>query len=1247
MLARLSLDRRCAVILLAAAMWTAPARGLDPAYTAADFPDVTFSPRIQEKAAELGHDPVKIFEFVRNEFGFEAYYGLMKGPEATLLSGAGNDYDLAALLVSLLRASGTPARFVRGKVRIPFDKAQGWIGMPTGGGMQAYLRATQPAAWASGTSPLAATFVNPPAGVELLHIWVEAYVPLGSYRGAGGTAGAASRGQAWVPLDPSFKLRDWNPDPGLPIGTPTLSMDYGTDGNGGYYTSVQPELPIEAFEDQIRAHLASTFDGSGPPTALDDVLFAGPIRQERPGVLPSALPYELSGVLVPVRSAGLVNLHRPPASGGVWYASLPDAGRDGAADYRYRRYIHLCKPNTGQCETRSTSDPNKVLEASDWSAAWEGKRLTIWFLPTAASQPNLKDIGYASCTGTNGQPIKTLPRVSYGGGLHTQSATEVNLCAPLELVLEVRDPPDRVDPTTGQHLGLWHRAGTNPPYLAQSDLLPPLDFDIKAGEIFVASFDEHGANPTRVAEAASTLSSLVEIWPLANDPAEGLAFIDVDRDGIKDAGEEYLSHNPAAEEVLTGSLLHLAHTWYWNEYRRAERRVAAIHHLLIGHAPGRGRVTSGREVEYLFDVPFALQPSNLVIDLGWLTPLFTRAGGAMLGPAFHGPELLAHQGSALEHAVWEEVVGVAAVSTVKGFQLGFELDEENQNIQIDLLTLDTPSEAIQVVQNRCSGSQCNVGKGLDFETYCTIRRSFNIGSAGPSNWQSQCGSSYPETTSQLRILNRSNINYHGYTGSVFARYTATSLTMGIALENGSVTTDFVRDYLTPDPIYLPDATAWIHETRASLDVVAGDPVSITHGSYSESHTDISLPGPGGMGLRLVRSYNSRLDFTGSLGHGWIHTFEQHLRVDAGGPEAGDETVVWVTEQATEEPWDDHGTTLTPQPWNHDALVRQGNGAYVLTTHAGTVYRFLPATGGRALLDRITDRNGNTLRCIYSDGRLASVEDAAERSLSFEYGFTYFFLPLDRIVDWTGRIWDYDVDGEQDLVSYTDPEGHTWTYSYYSGLVNDALNHNLNSLERPALRAGGARYGLTFSYYPNDTVYKHVDSLGRATRFSYNFFRKRTDVFQPDGGVETYFYDNSANITRYQSPEGRVTTYEFDAEKRERTREVDGVGFETLLSYDPDGNLATRTDRNGETEIWTYNAFGQPVTWTDRRENVKAWFYDPQGNLASETATLDGTPLTILRVHGYDSRGNRTSTVEHLEPGAPPRRPSSTTPPRSS
>lgn len=135
-----------------------------------------------------------IYLFVKNSVANEAYVGSKKDPSITLEQLGGNDIDQAALLISLLRAKGIPARFISGTVMITPEQA---------------VDITGAADAASAGRILAARYKNTTrlnhngqlVGFKMSHTWVEAYIPYTDYRGAGNAKG----GSVWVQLDPSFK----------------------------------------------------------------------------------------------------------------------------------------------------------------------------------------------------------------------------------------------------------------------------------------------------------------------------------------------------------------------------------------------------------------------------------------------------------------------------------------------------------------------------------------------------------------------------------------------------------------------------------------------------------------------------------------------------------------------------------------------------------------------------------------------------------------------------------------------------------------------------------------------------------------------------------------------------------------------------------------------------------------------------------------------------------------------------------
>ena len=239
-------------------------KGPQPIYqanpTAADLaetPIVRLTPDIRRKADELDRSPARIYAFVSNRIEFENYLGLHQNSETTLWGGRGNDFDQAALLIALLRASSTPARFVHGRIRMPMPRIMNWLGARTPEAQAAIAFAGGRALDTSGPEPI------------LFHAWVEAFVDDGS-------------GSRWVSLDPSFKVREYQPG----ILIPKLPFDLD-----GFIISGTQRLASEVYTDQIREYLNQNHPGA----ALSDLPYKGRIVPV-PEALPRSLPYEVVSI---------------------------------------------------------------------------------------------------------------------------------------------------------------------------------------------------------------------------------------------------------------------------------------------------------------------------------------------------------------------------------------------------------------------------------------------------------------------------------------------------------------------------------------------------------------------------------------------------------------------------------------------------------------------------------------------------------------------------------------------------------------------------------------------------------------------------------------------------------------------------------------------------------------------------------------------------------------------------------------
>ncbi|MFA5027203.1 MAG: transglutaminase-like domain-containing protein, partial [Candidatus Methylomirabilota bacterium] len=240
-------------------------------YTQADLastPDAPITQEIRDLAASLDYAPRRIYEYVKNEIAFEPYYGSLKGATGLLYSKAGNSTDQASLLIALLRASGFPARYVKGAIQFSNDpRLLQWLGVKDYPAAEKVLQ--------YGTIPAARTGTQ----VWFTHVWAETCVPFGWYRGAG----AGKFGYRWIPLDASFKEMVYQPGIGV-----SSAMDYGTDA-GQYMHQRTDVLPHERYEEMVDAEIKA----ADPNATLGDVPYAGTPVPSRIDVLPVSLPYEV------------------------------------------------------------------------------------------------------------------------------------------------------------------------------------------------------------------------------------------------------------------------------------------------------------------------------------------------------------------------------------------------------------------------------------------------------------------------------------------------------------------------------------------------------------------------------------------------------------------------------------------------------------------------------------------------------------------------------------------------------------------------------------------------------------------------------------------------------------------------------------------------------------------------------------------------------------------------------------------
>ena len=131
---------------------------------------------IRAKVQELGNSPVRIHNWVRNSVRFVPGWGVTQTAAATFAQRQGNAYDIATLLVTMLRQANVPARYVYGTVEMPAAVAQRWLGTDLVSAAQLLSKARVPSR--------VVTQSGGPQALQLEHVWVEAFVSGAPSRGS-------------------------------------------------------------------------------------------------------------------------------------------------------------------------------------------------------------------------------------------------------------------------------------------------------------------------------------------------------------------------------------------------------------------------------------------------------------------------------------------------------------------------------------------------------------------------------------------------------------------------------------------------------------------------------------------------------------------------------------------------------------------------------------------------------------------------------------------------------------------------------------------------------------------------------------------------------------------------------------------------------------------------------------------------------------------------------------------------------
>lgn len=168
---------------------------------------------------------------------------------------------------------------------------------------------------------------------------------------------------------------------------------------------------------------------------------------------------------------------------------------------------------------------------------------------------------------------------------------------------------------------------------------------------------------------------------------------------------------------------------------------------------------------------------------------------------------------------------------------------------------------------------------------------------------------------------------------------------------------------------------------------------------------------------------------------------------------------------------------------------------------------------------------------------------------------------------------------------------------------------------------------TTAYASNSQVTSVTNDNGHTTTWAYDTANRTLARFDAKGNETTYVYDENSNVISISELElsdlGNpdqtfVTTYAYDGLDR-RVMEVDNVGNSTLYAYDSRSNRTTAIDALGRETRYAYDGWDRRVAMVQDMDADGADFADPDDIVTG--TSWDDSSRTIGRT---DDNGNTTA-----------------------
>ena len=272
------------------------------------------------------------------------------------------------------------------------------------------------------------------------------------------------------------------------------------------------------------------------------------------------------------------------------------------------------------------------------------------------------------------------------------------------------------------------------------------------------------------------------------------------------------------------------------------------------------------------------------------------------------------------------------------------------------------------------------------------------------------------------------------------------------------------------------------------------------------------------------------------------------------------------------------------------------------------------------------------------GRLIRFDDGLGESRFMTYnGLGQMILDTDRNGGLTAYTYD-PVTHRQATI--TDADNHTTTYTYELRQSSKGVGRDPDAYYDLARVDYADGTSDEFIHDENGNVLTHINRAGKTSLYTYNSLGDVLTETNPTGGVTTFTYEHHANLATAGSTTVGTVLYTYDQWGRMTRTDYPGGAYKTY-TFDDMSHLLTSTDERGNTYTYEYDENGNRTRFIDPKGNAMIFQYDEMDRMTQETdrrgfsstytyddmdRLLRSTDAdSVFREYGYDANGRRNLT----------------------